>query len=72
MNETREEEDLISTGIAFQTEGAEWLEARLPNLVRHLGMVRVDGWKNAECVWIWKHRDVEVKINGKAAGRIVR
>ena len=29
LKETREEEDLISTGIVFQTEGAEWLKASI-------------------------------------------
>ena len=38
--ETREEEDLISTGIASQTVGAECLRARLPNSVRILGVVK--------------------------------
>jgi len=40
LKEGREGEDMISIGIAFQTEGAEQLKASLPNYVRHLGIAR--------------------------------
>ena len=57
LNETKEEEDLTLKGIVFITEGAEWLNARLSNSVRHLGMVSlVDGWKSIEFV------DLETKV----------
>ena len=37
LKEAREGEDRISIGIVFQTKGAEWLKARLPNSVQYLG-----------------------------------
>jgi len=64
LKEGREGEDLISTGMEFQTEGAEMLKAHLPNSVRHLRMARM----NAECKWIQEGKGVRVMINEVTVG----